>query len=429
MLPDFYAGEVSNGYRGEFSNMSEVMEIATAEVTRVKMGAIHHHPENPRYHSRTQIEELARSLKDHGYASISLTVSRSTGNIVKGNGMYDALTLLDCQEVDVVYVDMTPLQELQFLIRDNRLSELSRWDMPVLNANLATLGDEDIPLEDMGFELEAIGELTSEYEKGEADNRVIEEDEPPEVDEGETTTQTGDLWHLGSHRVLCGDSTSAEDVERVMGGEKADMVFTDPPYGVGYEYEGTKDDPALYPEFANTIYSTIQSLDAPTLITVGYKWNNLWFKFEPDGFLIWYDKTKQSPSGFAHLLKCELMLIFGKFPERFKWDIIEIQQPRGDGLRELHSCPKPMELYADILSQQYQLKNIVDPFLGSGTTLIAADQLDRVCYGLEIAPKYCDVIVQRYINHVGSSEDVWVERNGKKLTWDQRNLGKTPKVI
>lgn len=152
--------------------MSDEMEIATAEVTRVQMEDIHEHPENPRFHSRHQIEELARSLTTHGYASISLTVSRSTGNIVKGNGMYSALTLLECKEVDVVYVDMTPLQELQFLIRDNRLSELSRWDMPILNANLATLGDEGVELEDVGFELEAIGELQSEYERCEADNSL-----------------------------------------------------------------------------------------------------------------------------------------------------------------------------------------------------------------------------------------------------------------
>jgi len=151
--------------------MSE-LEIATAETTRVKMTEIHEHEANPRHHSRVQIEELAQSLRDHGYASISLTVSRATGNIVKGNGMYSALTLLGCKEVDVVYMDMTPLEELQFLIRDNRLSELSTWDMPVLNANLATLGDEGYELEDMGFELEDIEQLESDYAKGQADNRA-----------------------------------------------------------------------------------------------------------------------------------------------------------------------------------------------------------------------------------------------------------------
>ena len=243
--------------------MDELL-IATADKTRVLMSDIHTHPSNPRRHSNAQIEELAQSLRDHGYASISLTVSHATGNIVKGNGMYAALTSLGCKEVDVVYREMSPLEELQFLIRDNRLSELSTWDLPMLNADLATLKDDGYELEDMSFDLESMDTLESDYAKGEADNRVITEDDPPEVADGPAITQMGDLWHLGAHRVLC----------------------------------------------------------------------------------------------------------------------------------------------------------------GSGTTLIAADQLDRVCYGIEISPAYCDVIIKRYINHVGSSEDVWVERDGKKLAWEQRNMGK-----
>lgn len=160
------------------------MEIATAEVTRVRMEDIHEHPDNSRFHSRHQIEELARSLTTHGYASISLTVSRSTGNIVKGNGMYSALTLLECKEVDVVYVDMTPVEELQFLIRDNRLSELSRWDMPVLNANLATLGDEGVELEEMAFDLQTVESMGYDPEDFKPTNGL----EQPRLDEKKPTT-------------------------------------------------------------------------------------------------------------------------------------------------------------------------------------------------------------------------------------------------
>lgn len=141
------------------------LEIADTETELVDMDSIQHHPDNPRYHSRQQIEELAASLGDHDYASISLTISKATRNIVKGNGMYNALQLCGCKQVRVVIKDMTPLQELQFLIRDNRLSELSDWDMPVLKANLATLGDEDIELEDVGFELQAIEEMRGWVEK------------------------------------------------------------------------------------------------------------------------------------------------------------------------------------------------------------------------------------------------------------------------
>lgn len=415
--------------------MSEVeMEIATAPVTRVKMGDIHEHPENPRYHSRAQIEELAASLKTHGYASISLTVSRSTGNIVKGNGMYDALTLLGCKEVDVVYKDMTPIEELQFLIRDNRLSELSSWDMPVLNADLAVLKDEGFELEDVSFDLEAVDTLESDYAKSQADNRVIEEDDPPEVSEEEPIAQIGDLWHLGAHRVLAGDSTKAEDVERVMDGAKADMVFTDPPYGMSKDFQN--DDLLDMRAFHSKWMPICPACNA---YLVRYDPKNLSDAIVPAesawGHMVDYlHLYKPNDVAFPRqswIRTSESMIVFG-VPEyhevkpyahdTYLWNHTEKDKSF------YHPSVKPMTVVCDVISR-FAAEIIYDPFLGSGTTLIAADQLDRVCYGLEIAPKYCDVIVQRYVNHKGNSDDVWVGRDSQKIAWKQLNTSKLPKVI
>lgn len=360
---------------------------------------------NPKEHMPKQIEFVADLIKTYGWTQ-PICLDKNY-EIIFGHCRYRSAKLLEEKTVPCVFrEDLTEAEAKSLRLADNKSNE-SEWIEDRLNVELVELQAMDVQLEEIGFDMKPIA--TGKIEEDDFDVDGALEEEP--------ITQVGDLWLLGKHKVLAGDSTKREDVECLMDGEKADMVFTDPPYGVGYEYAELKDDPEAYPVFAQKVYGRIMSLNVPTLITVGYKWNNLWFKFEPDGFLIWFDKTKQSPSAFAHLLKCELMLIFGKFPERFKWDIFEIEQPRGDGLRELHPCPKPLALYASVLNQQPTIRSIIDLFLGSGTTLIAAEELGRICVGLEICPQYVDVTVKRYINHVGHSEDVFVVRDGKRITW------------
>jgi len=165
-------------------------------------------------------------------------------------------------------------------------------------------------------------------------------------------------------------------------------------YGVDYEYSQHKDDPSKYEELANGFWSAKPSASL-CILTAGYKWNNFWFAKKPQGFLVWFDKTKQSPSNIAHLCKSELILIFGKVYERFAWDTLEVQQPRNDGLRELHSCPKPLELWNKIIDTQKSASVIFDPFGGSGTTMIACENLGRKCRMIELSENYCAVILDR----------------------------------
>jgi len=222
----------------------------------------------------------------------------------------------------------------------------------------------------------------------------------------------GDVWLCPSvdgareHRVLCGDATDAADVAKVMDGQKAALCLTDPPYGVGLNYEGDykDDDGEAYYNLMRGFWATCNSIAPIALLTVGNKYTNWWFAtYPPDAFLIWYDKTKQSPHKAAHLCKSELVLVFGAVNERYPWDTIEVQGVRGDGLRELHRCPKPLELFQKLAEPQLTAVApiVFDPFLGSGTTLIAAENLGRVCYGIEIEPKYVAVCLQRYQDAFG----------------------------
>jgi len=148
------------------------------------------------------------------------------------------------------------------------------------------------------------------------------------------------------------------------------------------------------------------------MITTGHKHINWFFRKNPVGFLVWFDKTKQSPSNIAHLCKSELVLIFGKVYQRFAWDTMEIQQPRGDGLRELHSCPKPLELWEKILEPQTDAVVVYDPFSGSGTTIIAAETTGRICHAIEISPAYVDLAVRR-----------WEQFTGQKAVHVETGLG------
>ena len=433
--------------------IAEQKLIAELFIHRLKMVDVSHHKDNPRYHNRDQIEQIAQSIRDHGYAKGSMVVQRRSMSLVAGNGVYDALILLGYEEADFIVMDMDDTESLQFMIRDNRLSELSEWDLPVLNADLAQLKDEGFELEDVGFELEAINELEELDARREADNRVVVEDDPPEVDEGEPVTQYGDLWLLGPHRVLCGDSTKAEDVERVMDGEKADMVFTDPPYGVGYSgqtqsmfYDGAagKERKAIVGDqgtavSASTIEAALSHTQSPIYcIWCAPQYNHLINQLLVEAgcrvfvVIVWNkNHANFGAMGARYKPKFEtlVMAVSDKIPWHGPDNEVTVWDCDRASKNEFHPTQKPVELCGRaITNHTLQDEAIIDPFLGSGTTLIAADQLDRICYGLEIAPKYCDVIVKRYINHIGSAEGVTVQRNGKTLTWEQAQKADRVKV-
>jgi DNA modification methylase len=426
----------------EVGNAIDSMEVAELETERLPLSDVSPHPDNPRIHSPEQIKAIEQSLIMDGYIAGSMAIQRSTRTLYKGHGVYEALVNLGCVEADFVVMDLTDIETLALLARDNALSDMSTNDFPKLKAIEVKLEEMDVPIERMGQTMESMKELESEWAKSESDNRVIVEDDPPEVSEDEPITQTGDLWHLGSHRVLCGDSTKAEDVERVMGGEKADMVFTDPPYNVQVDYGVHEDDlpDDEWESFTLAWYNICREVSDQVLFTpgtgrgLGHPNFQLWYKIAPPDWMIcWIKKNAVVHSSLGGFNNWEPIFFYGAPKKKVPQDIydipITVQVDVADQSgNKLHPTPKQVKLWGAIIGDFTEGGDtIFDPFLGSGTTLIAADQLDRVCYGLEIAPKYCDVIVQRYMNHRESADGVWVERGTDRITWEQ--ITRSVKVI
>jgi DNA modification methylase len=399
------------------------LEVAELDLERLPLPDVSPHPMNARVHTKEQIKAIQESYRLDKYIAGSMCIQKSTRMLYKGHAVYEALYGLGVQEADFVVKDLTDAETLALLARDNALSDMSTNDPVKLKAISVELQEMDVEIQRMGYTLK---EITSMQPRKE-----VEEDDPPPVSEEKPVTKMGDLWRLGNHRVLCGDSTRKEDVERVMGGEKADMVFTDPPYGMGKDFE-------------NDSLSDMR------------EFHSRWMATCPicAGYLIWYDPKNMSDIivpgeeawghmiDYLHLYKpndvafprqswiriSESMIVFGS-PE-----YIEVKpyahdtyvwNHEGKDKSFYHPSVKPMTVVFDVLSRLGG-RAVFDPFLGSGTTLIACSQLDRVCVGLEISEKYCDVIIKRYINHAGSDEHVTVERKGKTLTWKQAQL---PKVV
>lgn len=376
---------------------------------------------NAKKHPKKQIEQVANSIKEFGMNQ-PIVVDKF-GVIIVGHGRYEACKSLGWSEEEILkhvkIVDLTEEQAKAYRLADNKLNE-SDWDMELVLQELKGLSEDMFAL--TGFDNDLI------IEPDEKD------DEVPEIPE-EPQSQLGDLYELGNHRVLCGDSTKIEDVERLMDGKKADMVFTDPPYGVDYDggIQFTKDgvktgqrdkliaddsediyagsipimalfcDGPIYTWFADTkaktIYTEIEKVgDLHSLIiwekNGGYGAMNANYKQKHEPCLYWKAKGKK-------------LNFVGATTETTIWKIDK------DGKNKLHPTQKPVELSQKAI-MNHSAGLILDLFLGSGATMIACEKLNRQCYGMELDPKYIDVIVQRYVDYTGNNK---IKKNGIDIIW------------
>jgi DNA methylase len=326
-----------------------------------------------------------------------ITWNAKTGNIVGGHQRLKCYQALQKEEVEVWAVWLDEAQEKAANIALNKLS--GEFDLPALKDILEEIDTGEIDLDITGFGADELADLMEQTKP------EVEEDEVPEVPV-EAITKPGDLWLLGEHRLLCGDSTSKADVSRLMNGEKADCLISDPPYGIGYEYKNHDDSNnktnALLVEKAFSF--------APEFMVWTPGLPNLArdiTRFGKTKVLVWFKKFAAAGNGLGGASVWEPILVVGKpLVSLLKTDVIEYMTDRievdGKSLRELHSCPKPVALYAKLIeSFTERNQGIYEPFCGSGTTLIAAEQLGRKCYGMEISPNYCDVIVKRWENLTG----------------------------
>lgn len=390
---------------GKIKRHLDWQEVAIADILPYK--------NNPKAHSKEQIAFVADLIKTYGWTQ-PLCLDNNY-EIVFGHCRLESAKLNEEATVPCVFrEDLTEAQVKALRIADNKSNE-SDWIEERLEIELVELQAMDVDLQDVGFG----------PEEAPGGGHIKEDDF--DVDgalEEEPITEAGDLWHLGSHRILCGDSTKREDAERLMDGKKADMVFTDPPYGMGKDFENDalsdmREFHSSWMRLCGSISAKLVWYDPKNISDVIAPGETLWGHMED--YLHLYKPNDVAFPRRSWIRKSESMIIFGSpiyieikpyAHDTYLWN------HTGKDKSFYHPSVKPMEVVVDVLSR-FEAGVIYDPFLGSGTTLIAADQLDRTCYGMEIEPRYVDVTVKRYIKHKGSDEDVYLERDGVKIPYSE----------
>jgi DNA modification methylase len=352
---------------------------------------------NPRKMTEKQAEQLLDSLKKFNY--VELIVIDQNNRVIAGNMRVQALKKLGLENEEIeVRVPSRPLTEeeaREYLLRSNK--NTGEWDWDLL-ANF----DEDL-LQRVGFEGEELDKIF-DLDLGE------KEDEVPELRK-ETDIKYGDIFQLGNHRLMCGDATKKEDVEKLMDGEKADMVFTDPPYNLRKKYVNYEDNKTYeeYKDFCFLFFKNLKLFAKQNIfITPGTQNLGMWYEIEkPKWVYCWLKMNGQSRTPLGGMQKWEPILayeeiiwepilIYSQLSNK-KIDVIISNTERQDGLREQHICPKPVKLIEELLKRFSKRGDIVlDLFGGSGSTLIACEKLNRKCYIMEIEPLYCQVIIDRW---------------------------------
>jgi site-specific DNA-methyltransferase (adenine-specific) len=301
---------------------------------------------------------------------------------------------MDVVPVDYQDFDDKPM-EIAHLNADNLSAEISKYDTKSFHDSIRNLDlDEDFDLELFGvpdFELPEIKEFESE------------EDEIPES--AETRCKDGDLWKLGEHRLLCGDSTNVQHVERLMGGAKADMVFTDPPYGIGFKYNSHQDSTGdEYMDFCRDWFHNLKPLSDFIVISTGWAYNKFWYSYDPDDCFYWLSRNKRTGGSRSFFRKIEPLFMWGRPNEKYDFDFFEQTSEIEQELKGKHTCPKPVSLIEKIIEKGG--KTVLDFFGGSGTTLIACEKTNRKCFMMELDPHYCDVILTRWERFTGKTAEL-----------------------
>ena len=359
---------------------------------------------NPRQLTKDQYKDLKDSITRFGLVDpmIVNTHKQRKNILVGGHQRVRVAKDLGFEEVPCVEVKLTLDKEKELNIRLNK--NTGEWDYDAL-ANYFDVGE----LTDWGFTDDELQFWAEEPTEG-----LIDDDEVPEVEEA--ITKTGDLWMLGDHKVLCGDATKKEDVERLMDGQKADMVFTDPPYGVDYD-GGMKKQKKLKNDHNADIYHLFMPISVNVLKNDGafYVWYADATATATAGLvisaqIIWAKNHAQFMSNAKYKGKHEPCFYAHKKGKSAKWygDNNEVTLWEYDraSKNEYHPTQKPVALSERANRNSSPKEGIVlDPFLGSGSTLIACEKTNRKCYGMEIDPHYCDVIVKRWEEYTGKKAE------------------------
>jgi DNA modification methylase len=365
---------------------------------------------NARTHSPEQVAQIVASIQEFGFTN-PLLVDGADG-ILAGHGRLAAAKDMGLAEVPVIVLDhLTPTQRRAYILADNQLALNAGWDMEILSLELGELGELGFDLSLLGFDDEQLAELMPEVEELPPEDADADAVLEPPVD---PVTQPGDIWLLEKHRLMCGDSTVITDVERLMDGKKASLVFTDPPYGVKYQSNMRTKSPKF-----DVLANDDQLLDiAPIVETFSTGWVFIWTSWKvqskwielfdgfgyPTNIVIWH-----KPGGGIGDLKrtfssdYEVSLVWHRGAELCGKRIGSVWTINKDGAATyVHPTQKPVALPEEALDKTTNRGALVlDLFGGSGSTLIACKKTSRQARLMELDPRYCDVIVKRWQQFTG----------------------------
>ena len=357
---------------------------------------------NSRTHSADQIAQLAASIKEWGFTTAILV--DENGSIIAGHARVMAARKLGMIEVPVmIAAGWSDAQRRAYVIADNKLALNAGWDDELLALELAELDDLGFDVELTGFSDEEIKDLL----KPSGTEGLTDPDEVPEPP-AEPITRLGDIWILGEHRLMCGDSTKAEDVERLMAGKKADMVFTDPPYNI--DYQGVKDrrkkfknDKMSDSDFLDFLMQSLMPCEV-MYVCCSWQYAHLFKQAMQDmghaakAMIVW-DKVNPAQHLDLYFKQHEIIFYHGPFGgnKTVRGDVWQIKRQQNT----VHPTMKPVELIEMALSDHPYRKIVYDSFGGSGSTLIACEKTGRQARLMELDPQYCDVIINRWQNFTG----------------------------
>jgi len=404
------------------------MQIKTVSIKKLKS-----HPKNPRVHPDSALERLTKSIEEFGWTNPVL-VSKD-GYILAGHARVKAAEKAGLKEVPVIYLDLEGEKAEAYMIADNRLQELTDWDYPLLKDLLESLDTGIIDMEVTGFDLGEIEDLMTQFNP----DHIEEDDFDAEAEARrikQPASKVGDLYLLDNHKLACGDSTTLEPYQAILNDNVADLVFTDPPYNVNYK--GTKSDGILndnmseeqFVDFSLAFMERMRdSLKIGGVFYICSGWSSYpIFLYAIKAFgldfanpIVWV-KNNTSMGWNDYRYKYE-MVVKGKRPKakrkkgipilygwnggrhyfidsRFESDIWEIKRKASNAMS--HPTQKPLALVAKaIVNSSHKRDTVLDMFAGSGVTLIACEKTERSFVGIELDPRYCDVIIQRWQNYTG----------------------------
>lgn len=371
------------------------------EIIKKPIDTLIPYAKNARVHDEAQIAQIAGSIKEFGFNNPVL-IDKDNG-IIAGHGRVMAARKLGLTEVPTILLDhLNETQRKAYILADNRIAINSTWDNEMLSLELMDIKD-DVSLAMLGFNIDELDALLNPTELTEG---LTDEDAVPDVPE-EPKTKLGDIYQLGNHRLMCGDSTSIDAVEKLMDGNQVDLIFTDPPYNVAFngrsgKHDVIKNDNLSESDFATFITEVCNTIKAinPKAYYIWCNWNFygiLQGKLDYKTCIVWAKNVFGMGNGYRH--QHEFCLFNGKIDEVIKneSDLWEVKKDHN----YVHPTQKPVALSVRAFGNHIKLLNVLDLFGGSGSTLIGAEQTGRKAFVMELDPKYCDVIIKRWEDFTG----------------------------